>query len=419
MSAHVIRPRGRGRRALAGALLSCGLVASLGACGVSAESFTLPGGADTGENPKHVTIRFADVLDLVPQASVKVNGLDAGRVTGVSLAPDGWTAQADVELAEDVELPRNAQASIQQTNLLGERFVQLTAPTDEKPTGTLADGDVIQPDRTRTATDIEQVLGALSLLLNGGGVEKLQPIVTELERMTGGRETELRTSLESAEQLVGSLNRQRDSIVRALDGVDDLSRRARDQQEQIRAVLDELPAGVAVLEEQRPQFVEMLKQVDSAGQVGSDILLRSREDLIADLRNLRPVLQNLAQVTPELIDDAAIVPAFPFPDASMNAIVGNTSNVFISIDGQIANLMKEVGVNQGDPVYPEVKSSRGPYNLDPRNPWLGANGPDKRTTLVLPLLPVPPIMDRAVVPAPAPGVSPVAYLLQPDPGGAR
>ena len=413
-----IRTGWRSRTARAAALLAIGAVATTG-CGVSAESFTLPGGADVGDQPRHVTIRFSDVLDLVPQSTVKVNGLEAGRVTGIGLAPDGWTAEIQIELADDVDLPANTDASIQQTNLLGERFVQLTAPENAKPVGNLDDGAVIQADHTRTATDIEQVLGALSLLLNGGGVDQIQPIVKEMKNLTQGRETELRTTLDSANVLVGSLNRQRDSIVTALDGVNTLSKRARDQQDQIRAVLDELPAGVGVLNEQRPQLVEMLKKVDDLGQVGSDILLRSRTDLIADLRALRPILQNLAKSTPEFIDDAQIVPTFPFPDTSMKGTIGGSANVFLSVDGQIRDTLRNLGVNQGDPQPIRPNTTSGPYEVDPRNPWENGNGPDRRTTIVLPLLPVPPIMDRAVVPAPAPGVSPVAHYLENGDGGAR
>src|SRR5699024_8388367 len=80
----------------------------------------------------------------------------------------------------------------------------------------------------------------------------------------------------------------RDSITDALDGVNLMTSRANDQRQQIQAALDELPAGVAVLEEQRPQLVEMLRRVDERGEVGSDILMQSREGLIAGRRALRP-----------------------------------------------------------------------------------------------------------------------------------
>lgn len=364
----------------------------------------------------HVAVRFDDVLDLVLQSSVKVNGLDAGRVSGISLAEDGWTAEVDIVLRGDMELPANVEASIQQTNLLGEKFVQLSPPEDEPPTGELSGGDVIASSDTRTATDIEQVLGALSLLLNGGGVDQLQPIVAELRKATDGREEDLTRTLRSAEELIGGLNRQRDSITEALEGVNLMTSRANDQRQQIEAALDELPAGVAVLEEQRSQFVEMLRRVDTLGQVGSEVLLTSREDLIADLRALRPVLQSLGESTPELIELIGFVPTFPFPDSSIPATVGGAANIFLSVDATISETLRNLGANQGEPVVRRPNTTSGPYVVDPQNPWVGDNGPDRRTTIVLPLLPVPPVMDRAVVPKPAPGVSEFSENYLPEPG---
>ena len=377
------QPRRHSPGRIARAAAATGVVAALAAgCSMNLEDYTLPGGADVGENPMSVAVQFDDVLDLVVQSSVKVNGLDAGRVTGISLADDGWTAKVDVVLRDDVNLPANVEASIQQTNLLGEKFVQLTPPEGEAPEGRLADGDVITSSNTRTATAIEQVLGALSLLLNGGGVDRIQPIVKEMRSLTGGREAELTRSLRSADELITGLNRQRDSITAALDGVNLMTSRANDQREQIQAALDELPAGVAVLEEQRPQLVEMLRRVDALGEVGSDILLRSREDLIADLRALRPILQHLGEVAPEFIQLAGFVPTFPFPDASIESTVGNAANVFLSVDATISETLRNLGVNQGDPVPVMPVDPKGPYVVDPDNPWVGGNGPDRRTTIV-------------------------------------
>ncbi|MBB0990248.1 MULTISPECIES: MCE family protein [Dietzia] len=413
----MIRPTtpilGRAVRAVGASALVAAVAAG---CSLNLEDYTLPGGADLGEDPMHVAVRFDDVLDLVLQSSVKVNGLDAGRVSGISLAEDGWTAEVDIVLRGDMELPANVEASIQQTNLLGEKFVQLSPPEDEPPTGELSGGDVIASSDTRTATDIEQVLGALSLLLNGGGVDQLQPIVAELRKATDGREEDLTRTLRSAEELIGGLNRQRDSITEALEGVNLMTSRANDQRQQIEAALDELPAGVAVLEEQRSQFVEMLRRVDTLGQVGSEVLLTSREDLIADLRALRPVLQSLGESTPELIELIGFVPTFPFPDSSIPATVGGAANIFLSVDATISETLRNLGANQGEPVVRRPNTTSGPYVVDPQNPWVGDNGPDRRTTIVLPLLPVPPVMDRAVVPKPAPGVSEFSENYLPEPG---
>src|SRR5699024_2061391 len=205
----------------------------LSGCSANLEDYTLPGGAELGDDPMSISVQFADVLDLVVQSSVKVNGLDAGRVTEIGLADDGWTAEVQLLLRDDITLPANAHASIQQTSLLGEKFVQLTEPETVAPSGRLTSGDVIPLDDTRTATDIEQVLGALSLLLNGGGVQQIQPIVEELRVLAEGREDDIAETLRSADELISGLNRQRDSITHALEGVNELSTRANAQRGQI------------------------------------------------------------------------------------------------------------------------------------------------------------------------------------------
>ena len=118
-------------------------------------------------------------------------------------------------------------------------------------------------ERTRTATDIEQVLGALSMLLNGGGLSQLTPIVNELNKALGNDGTELRSLLETTQTLIGGLNRQRDDIVSAIEGLNRLSVRTNAQTEQIDRILGELPEAVKVLEDQRPQFVDLLTKLDT------------------------------------------------------------------------------------------------------------------------------------------------------------
>ena len=71
---------------IAVALLSFLLVAGCGQHGFTGlYNAPLPGGADLGDDPYRVTAQLADVLDLVPQASVKVNDVAVGRVSGIRL----------------------------------------------------------------------------------------------------------------------------------------------------------------------------------------------------------------------------------------------------------------------------------------------------------------------------------------------
>ena len=201
----------RGGRVKRTVIAGAGLVVLLGASACSSEGIyavPLPGGPDVGSNPMNLTIEFDDVLDLVPQSAVKVDGVPVGRVEKIGVGPDGWTADVGIILDSSVDLPANAVAAVEQTNLLGEKFIQLSAPpSGADTTAQLSDGDLIPLDRTRHATEIEQVLGALSLLLNGGGVGQLQPIVKELGAAFDGREGTTRSLLEQAESVHRRLER--------------------------------------------------------------------------------------------------------------------------------------------------------------------------------------------------------------------
>src|SRR6478735_5291832 len=169
-------------------LLLLALVGTLtiSGCGFDVYQLPLPGGTDVGDDPVTVHIMFRDVLDLVPQSSVKVNDVSVGKVTEVRL--DGFTADVTVQLRRGTELPDNAVASIRQTSLLGEKFVSLAAPDSGASAEPLASGDVIPLERSGRNPEVEEVLGALSLLLNGGGVAQLKTISTELNGALSGRE---------------------------------------------------------------------------------------------------------------------------------------------------------------------------------------------------------------------------------------
>ena len=83
----------------------------------------LPGGAANRGDIFRVTAEFADVLDLVPQSSVKVDQVTVGSVEKIEL--NGWTARVTLRLPKNVNLPDNAVAELKQTSLLGEKYVQL------------------------------------------------------------------------------------------------------------------------------------------------------------------------------------------------------------------------------------------------------------------------------------------------------
>lgn len=326
---------GRRRESVAVALV-LGLTVAATGCSVpefsGIEQLPLPGGADLGDNPYEITAEFADVLSLAPQSSVKVNDVAVGRVTEIALDRDDWTAKVTMRVNGDVELPANAYAHLEQSSLLGEKYIQLSPPP--KPAGaqgTLADGAAIPMSRTNRNPEVEEVFGALSLLLNGGGVQQIKTIATELNKAMSGREPRIRSMLEQVDTLVTSLDANKENITAALDGVNRLAATLATRKQQVGTVLTGLSPGLKVLEQQRGSLLTMLRALGTLSTVAVDTIDKSKVDTIASLKALAPTLKALADSGQDLPDSLQVLLTYPFTDEVLRGVKGDYLNVYLDV----------------------------------------------------------------------------------------
>ncbi|SFT59102.1 phospholipid/cholesterol/gamma-HCH transport system substrate-binding protein [Actinopolyspora lacussalsi subsp. righensis] len=328
------------------ALLTTLLVTS--GCGLGdfngVHSLPLPGGADVGDDPYTVKARFDDVTDLVPNAGVRVNDVPVGRVSDVELLADSWRAEVTMTVHDKVDLPGNALAKIEQSSLLGEKYVELYQPPEsEEPKGELGEGDVIPNGRTGRGPEVEEVLGALSMLLNGGGIAQIQNIAEELNKALDGRESQVRDLLSNMDQLVGELDESKDDITAALDSVNRLSATLREQRGNIESALRDLEPGLKVLNRQRQQLVTMLESLDKLSGVATDVIDKTRQDILHNLRELQPVLRNLAAAGSDLPKSLQILFTYPFTDAAVEGIKGDYTNLYMDVDLNISRIAENLG----------------------------------------------------------------------------
>src|SRR5690606_3034130 len=335
----------------------------------------LPGGANLGDAPYSLTIEFTDVVDLVPQSLVKVADVPVGTVSDIEVGPD-WTAQVTVLVNGDVVLPPDVNARVRTTSLLGEKFVELLAPRDPAP-GRIADGATIPLLRTSRAAEVEEVLGALSLLLNGGGVAQIRSIASELNQALTGNEEEIRALLDDLDVLVGALDEHKGEITRAIDEINRLSGTLRDRRGQIETALEDLSPGLRELEDQRAKLVDMLQALDRLSGVATDVVKRSHDDVVADLELLRPVLAKLVESGPDLVNSLSLLPTFPFSDGTVDAFAGDYANLYATLDLDLSNLLADLA-RSGEPfpgpdgplgMLPPTSQLLGPL-LGPQSPSL-------------------------------------------------
>lgn len=340
----------RRARSIAALVAAASLV--LSGCG----SFTgiydipLPGGADLGDDPIELKVQFRNVLDLVPQSAVKINEVTVGRVDKIELADDSWNAEVTMLVNRGVNLPANALANIKQSSLLGEKYVELVHPPTGTAKGELADSAVIPVSRTNRNVEIEEVLGAMSMLLNGGGIEQLNTITKELNNANSGNEQELKALLRNARDLAGTLDGQMGNIDRALNGLNRLSKTLNSQKHIVEGALDDLSPGMKVLINQRKDLTRMLTSLKKLSVVATDTIGKSKQDLVANLNSLRPILKNVADAGANLPKSLEILVSFPFADSAVDIVRGDYANLFADFDLDVQAIYEQFRRNRGNPL---------------------------------------------------------------------
>ena len=338
-----MKARLQGARRRTASLLASVLAGALVLSGCSIYDAPLPGGADTGDDPKKITLMFRDVLDLVPQSTVKVDDVTVGKVSAIKLK--GYVAQVTVEIPGDLKMPDNTTAQIRQTSLLGEKFIALERP-DNPGSGELGNNDVIGLDRTGRNPEVEEVFGALALLLNGGGVGQLKTIFSELNNAFTGREDEVRSVLTQIRLFMGQLDRNKGTIVAALENTNRLALQLREQDGTIKSALDNIPNALRSVNRQRADLVRLLQALSRLSGVGVRVIRASKESTINSLRDLAPVLEGLAKAGQNFPKSTQVFLTYPFVDAAIgndpqvarNLHMGDFTNLSVNLDVDVTDL---------------------------------------------------------------------------------
>lgn len=304
-------------------------------------SLPLPGAQANGAHTYTVDVQLADVLDLVPYSAVKVNAATVGHVSSIKV--QGTHALVACRLLDRVHLPANAVARVEQTSVLGEKFVEIEPPAHTPPVGRLTNGSVIPLARTDTDASVEEVLGALSLLLNGGGVGQLHTITHELDAALTGRTAAARDLLDQLTVFVSGLDAQKAAILRAMAGIDTLAATVRRQETVVTGALERMPSALRILVDDRRRLTTMLVAVRHLGDVATHVLNASRADLVANLRALQPTLDRLAQVGDVIPQTLGVLLTYPTADTVEQEYFGDYGNLALTLDVSTASLLQTFG----------------------------------------------------------------------------
>lgn len=320
-------------------LLITAVATGLTGCGDwrGANSLPVPGTAGGGPDAYRVRAQLPDVSNIERNSRVRVGDVTVGNVARIER--QGWHALITMTIDGDVELPANSTATIGQTSLFGSLHVELAPPTDEPPRGRLRDGSLISLAAGQSYPTTEQALAAVSVVLNGGGVGRLYEVTEAFSTAFRGRADDLHDLITQLDLFVGRLDAQKEDILASTQSLDNVVGQFAAQQPVLDRALTTIPDATTVLADQRADLVAALEQFGQFSDLAYDVVRQSSEAFVAELRDVVPVLEALADAGPAMTRSLSLLGTFPWPKETIqNWFRGDYANLTAIFDLTLSRL---------------------------------------------------------------------------------
>lgn len=311
---------------------------SLSGCGWRGiNSLPLPGTQGRGDGAYTITAQLPDVGTIQQNSRVRVGDVNVGNVTKIEV--QDWHALVTMRINGDVHLPANTVARTGQTSLLGSMHIELSPPSAEPPRGELTEGSAIPLSSAGAYPTAEQTLASVSVLLNGGGLAQLQEINRTFATALAGREDQMRSLLAQLDTFIHSLNDQTGDIIRATENLNSLAGQVASRGQTVDAALTTIPQALAVLSDSRTKLADAITALGQFSAIAGSTVDQSRDALIANLRNIAPVLRSLADAGPALTKGLDFLSTYPWVKSTIpNWFRGDFANITLVIDLTLSRL---------------------------------------------------------------------------------
>lgn len=278
------------------AALGCGVLLVSGCSALTLEQLPAPKQVSGPTYP--ITAQFSDVQDLTIGAKVKLQGVVIGEVTSISTRD--FHANIGMNILQKFPLAKAATFQVRFTTPLGEDFIAVSSP-DKPGQARLQPHDVVAEQQTSDAPSIEDTFAAVSLLLNGGGLDKLKTIADELDKALDGNTGNARDALIQLQKVVAGLDAHTGDIDKTLDGLKAMATTLNDGSSVVVQALNAFPQTLQLLASDTGKIRLLLGKVAKLGDSVNDLLSRGQQAMLDDFDQLRPTLDALVADEPNLL----------------------------------------------------------------------------------------------------------------------
>jgi phospholipid/cholesterol/gamma-HCH transport system substrate-binding protein len=187
---------------------------------IAASAIFLRGGEDT----YRLTAYFPRAIGLFPRSTVRVLGVEVGRVAAV--VPEGDRVRVAMDVREGVKVPAGASAIIVPISLISDRYVQFSPVWRGGPT--LEPGDEIPLERGVAPAELDDLLGTLKRFLQAiepgtpSAPGALGRFIQNADKALAGRGPQLGETIDTLSTILDVLGRNVSSVDAVIVNLDRL-----------------------------------------------------------------------------------------------------------------------------------------------------------------------------------------------------
>lgn len=257
-----------------------------------------------------LTAYFPRAIGLFPRSTVRVLGVEVGRVTSVD--PAGDRVRVSMQVKDGVKIPSDANAIIVPISLISDRYVQLAPVWRGGPI--LQSGDQIPLERGVAPAELDDLLGTLKKFLqalepgSANAPGALGRFIQNADKALAGKGQQLGTTIDALATILDTLGRNSSSVDATIVALDHLFTQLSAHDIQLEATNRGLDTVFTALSQEQQALQsgtgDLAQMVAQLGQ----LVRAHRSDLEADLSTLSQVSDVLYRQRNRLLEQIMWLP---------------------------------------------------------------------------------------------------------------
>jgi phospholipid/cholesterol/gamma-HCH transport system substrate-binding protein len=286
---------------------------------------------------------FTDVTGLESGDTVRIAGVEVGKVTGVSVDHGTYQAKVGFSVASSQRLTTSSVATILFENLLGQRYLAILpcAPQPCSPSGQpLHGGATIPVSHTIPGLDLTSVFTGFQPLLAALNPTQINELTSSIIAVLQGESGAIANLLSQTAGLTTNLAQRQTVIDEVLDNLTPLLTSVNSRDSQLGQLIDALDSLVTGLANNRDQIGSAVTGLSNLTSNVSTLLTNAQPALDNDISGLQSataeLLANQSQLTSVITDLPAFLNGIDKVADSGSYLAAYVCNLTISVTGPIS-----------------------------------------------------------------------------------